>query len=138
MALPPPDGLGGWVWSGAVAQQLAAAGLLPLLVPTDVTETHVRAVVRGDALPGLLQRLDGDPRFAHGSLHLLHVDVGAHRRDYRAYRGTFGRGALQVVLDARTGACYADIDRWNPYADVVNWVGHAGEVLRGWWRAWHR
>lgn len=118
-----------------VVQQLAAAGLLGYLTRVDLTETTVRAI----AVPGLLTTLQQDRRFAAGGLHLLHGDVGDNRRDFRSYRGTFGKGSLQIVLDATTGAFYADVDQWNPYADVVNYIGHGGEVVGNFtkrlWRA---
>jgi hypothetical protein len=82
-----------------------------------------------------IRALRADGRFAEGMLYGLHTDVGEDLTDFRSYRGTFGRGSLQIVIDKRTGAFYADIDQWNPYADVVNWVGHAfGEVVPHWFR----
>ena len=74
-----------------------------------------------------------DPRFTEGDLHGLHVDVGKRRTDFRSQRNSIGRGSLQVVVDLDSGRFYADIDKWNPYQDAVNWVGHAvGEVIPGW------
>ena len=110
-------------------RQLILAGLAPFLYTVELTPAAVRAW----ASPTLISVLLRDPRFASGVLHGLHPEVGTHRRDFRAYRGTFGKGSLQIVVDERTGKFYADVDHWNPYEDVVNWVGHAGEVLRGWW-----
>ena len=113
-----------------VGRQLLLAGLAQHLYFVDVTPTTVRA----RAYPGLLHALRADERFASGGLHHLHPEVGSDRADFRSYRGTFGRGSLQIVVDLQTGAFYADVDQWNPYEDVVNWVGHAGEVLKGWWK----
>jgi hypothetical protein len=111
--------------------QLTRAGLLPYLYP----EMNSQGVVRGwvvplDVLPNCLAKLMGDTeRFALGGLHHLHPEVGEHRWDFRSYRGTFGPGSLQLVVDYQTGRFYADIDLWNPYQDVVNWIGHSAEVV---------
>jgi hypothetical protein len=37
---------------------------------------------------------------------------------------------MQLVIDQQTGHFHVDVDRFNPYQDVVNFFGHAfGEVL---------
>lgn len=113
-----------------VGRQLIAAGVVPFLLSVEIEPT----CVRGWSYPGLLQHLRQHEAFTEGALHGLHPEVGEDRTDFRAWRRAFGSGSLQIVIDTRTGRYYADIDQWNPYEDVVNWVGHAGEVLRGWWR----
>lgn len=115
-----------------VGRQLIAAGVLSHLYELELFPTSVR----GWSYPALLFALRADPRVVEGMLHGLHPEVGEVRTDFRSYRGTFGKGSLQIVVDCRTGRFYADVDQWNPYADVVNWVGHAGEVIAGWWRRW--
>lgn len=71
-----------------------------------------------------------DKRFHEGALHRLHADVGKHRTDFRSFKGEVCPGSLQVVVDLKSGRFYADIDGWNPYQDLVNWVGHTfGEVI---------
>jgi hypothetical protein len=80
---------------------------------------------------GAVDLLKKDPRFANGIFYGLHRDVGKNLIDFRSYNGTFGKGSLQLVVDTVTGAVYADVDRWNPYQDVVSVVGHLGEVLAG-------
>lgn len=90
--------------------------------------------VRGATGLLMVVALRRDARFAEGTLHKLHADVGDNLTDFRSYRGAFGPGSLQIVVDLTTGQFYADVDLWNPYQDAVNWVGHAGEVLSGWWR----
>lgn len=68
--------------------------------------------------------------FAHGILYGFHTDVGRNLTDFRSYTGTFGPGSLQIVMDRNTGHFYADVDRFNPYQDVINAFGHLfGEVL---------
>jgi hypothetical protein len=113
-----------------VLDQLERAGYLRYLLVRSATEK----AVRGTMNLAIVAELWRDGRFAQGALHYLHEDVGTHRMDFRSYRGAFGKGSLQIVLDWKTGECYADIDSWNPYEDVVSWVGHAGEVVRGWLR----
>ena len=86
-----------------------------------------------------VRELQNDPRFASGAWYQFHEDVGDDLVDFRGYRGTFGKGALQIVVDRQTGAFYSDVDAFNPYADVVGFLGHAfGEVVpqtvAGWWR----
>lgn len=120
--------LGMAVWEGTpVVSQLTRAGVLRFLTPVENSEKTVLA----QADEGLIPFLEAHDAFASGGLHLLHPDVGDHRRDFRSYRGAFGKGSLQIVVDERTGKFYADVDAWNPYADVVNWIGHAGEVIAG-------
>ena len=120
MRAPAPD----------VLRQVMRAGLHGHCHDLQVRDVYLRFVL-SDA--GRAQ-LDADPRFACGLLHGLHADVGAHRRDYRAHTGTFGKGSLQIVVDWMTGNAYADVDRWSPYSDVVGFLGHAGEVIGGWFR----
>ncbi len=68
--------------------------------------------------------------FANGVLYGFHTSVGRDLHDFRSFTGTFGDGSLQIVMDRNTGAFYADVDRFNPYQDVVNVFGHVfGEVL---------
>lgn len=46
------------------------------------------------------------------------------------FTGTFGDGILQIVIDQDTGRFHVDVDRFNPYEDVVNFFGHTfAEVL---------
>lgn len=114
-----------------VLEQLSEAGLLPHCLQLRTEGETVRFVL-SDAGRELLC---ADPNFAHGALHALHKDVGEHRADYRSYNGSFGSGSLQIVYDKETGAAYADVDKHNPYQDVVRWVGHAfGEVVPHWFK----
>ncbi len=132
-----PDGLGGYVWEGQCAAQLGAAGILRYLTPIAVTDRMISAS-SSPHHDTVIRTLMEDPRFLCGSLHGLHVDVGTDRRDFRAIRGALGKdykGSLQIVIDATTGNFYADVDRYNPYADVVDWCGHAfGEVVPHLWK----
>lgn len=125
------DGQGGYVWTGQCAAQLGAAGILRYLTPVAVTDRMLTAS-SAPHHPLIIEQLLKDKRFASGSLHKLHVDVGLNRRDFRAFRGALGakhKGSLQIVIDEITGNFYADVDAWNPYEDVVSWVGHASEVV---------
>lgn len=63
--------------------------------------------------------------YASGILYGFHTDVGRNLWDYRSFTGTFGSGSLQVVMDRTTGQFHIDVDQFNPYQDVVNFVGHA-------------
>src|SRR5688500_9593297 len=84
---------------------------------------------------GLVDKLKTDARFACGPFHLLHADVGDPRIEFRSHTGKLGKGSLQIVINTDTGTCYADCDRWSPYADLVGVVGHLfGEVLPGLFR----
>lgn len=113
-----------------VGRQLLLAGAAPYLARIEFQGETVRAI----AVPGLVAVLRANDRFIEGLLHGLHGDVGPNRTDFRSIRGSFGKGSLQIVLDPLTGVFYADVDRFSPYDDVVGFVGHAGEVIRGWWR----
>lgn len=113
-----------------VFAQLHAAGVVPWLRayqfnPGSVTGRIDLRVIR---------RLRADPRFCEGPLHGLHADVGEDRLDFRSDRGAFGWGSLQIVVDKTTGRFYADVDAHSPYTDLVNWIGHAGEVIGGWFK----
>ena len=113
-----------------VLQQLTAAGLLDCCSRLVTSPQHARFTLS----PIGMDRLRNDDRFARGILHGLHADVGEHREDFRSHTGAFGKGSLQIVFDRVTGQAYADVDRWSPYADLVGFVGHAGEVIGGWFR----
>jgi hypothetical protein len=108
--------------------QMAAAGLVDYLVTVDATDTQWRGQLRLEVIPYLA----ADPRFAQGPLHQLHPEVGTPRTEFRSYNGALGTGSLQVVINTQTGAFYADVDKHNPYNDVVRFLGHAfGEVVPG-------
>jgi hypothetical protein len=114
-------------------RQLHVAGYLSACVSREPAETGLRGVMDHTALP----RLHADTRFACGLFYGLHRDVGQDLCDFRADRGTFGKGSLQIVLDKQTGNFWCDVDAWSPYTDVVNVIGHMfGEVIPGWWRGW--
>ena len=114
-----------------VVRQLVESGLLTHASELTESDHSVRFVLT----PLGREALARDHRFANGALHRLHEDVGQHRQDYRAYKGTFGPGSLQIVLDTKTGAAYADVDNHNPYADVVGFLGHTFiDVLPNWFR----
>jgi hypothetical protein len=125
--------------SSEVVRQLARAGYLSdLLEFRAVGETLLGRV---DISPEneFIERLKADPRFANGVFYGLHRDVGADLIDFRSYSGELGKGSLQLVVDRVTGVCYADIDGFNPYQDVVNTLGHLfGEMLPNRLRKWFR
>lgn len=83
----------------------------------------------GRATPAFLLKLRNDKRFASGIFYGLHRDVGDCLEDFRSYHGALGPGSVQVVIDKKTYAVYCDIDRNNPYQDVVRFVGHSGDVI---------
>jgi YD repeat-containing protein len=79
---------------------------------------------RGTMDPAVFDWLKNDPNFANGWLYGFHRDVGDNLADFRSYTGTFGDGSLQIVMDRYTGNFWIDVDRFNPYQDVVNFFGH--------------
>jgi hypothetical protein len=109
-----------------VLYQLTQSGYLP-----DFYEYQQNGqTLLGTVDLSIVERLLCDTRFANGVFYGLHRDVGHDLIDFRSYRGTLGKGSLQLVIDQVTGLCYADIDIWNPYADLVGVVGHLfGEVI---------
>ena len=119
-----------------VFRQLEAAGCLPFIKdyvigPHSVTGKCalrlVTEILRGSTSP-----------FYEGWLHELHVDVGPNRVDWRARKGAYGVGSLQMVVDAlgpqASGRFYADLDAHNPYQGAAPWLGHSWEVIAGWFR----
>ena len=84
----------------------------------------------------VLSHLRADDRFKEGLFYGLHRDVGHALTDFRSFRGALGEGSLQIVIDKETGRFYADVDKWNPYADVVNFIGHTCEVIAGCYSRW--
>jgi hypothetical protein len=107
-------------------EQLERAGYLSYVLECEQRDNGWRGIMHTDAIP----RLMADDCFAHGLLYGLHTDVGKDLIDFRSYNGTFGRGSLQIVIDKRTGAFWADVDAHNPYNDLVRFFGHAfGEVI---------
>ena len=113
--------------STEVHGQLEQAGLLPFVRTFDGSDGQS---ISGTISLFAIRKLEADPRFKSGPLHLMHGEVGAHRIEFRADPGELGKGSLQIVIDKQTGRFHADIDHYSPYTDVVNFVGHAfGEVL---------
>lgn len=115
-----------------VIQQLGRAKVLPFLSRVATTEHSVTAV----ADLHLIVTLRARPEFREGILYGLHKDVGEHLTDFRGIRGQFGEGSLQIVLDTKTWNFYADVDKWNPYVDVIGFVGHSAEVVQWWFKRW--
>lgn len=114
-----------------VERHLQRAGYLDLA--EDLTTDGLNASGRFPV--EVFDRLMDDERFANGELHALHDDVGEHRHDFRGYRNAFGAGSLQIVMDRKTGRFHADVDKYNPYQDVSNFLGHAfGEVVPNWFK----
>jgi hypothetical protein len=112
-----------------VLAQIERAGYLPDFYEYQENGMTLLGVVD----VSLIDRLKEDRRFAYGIFYGLHRDVGTDLIDFRSYSGELGPGSLQLVIDKVTGTCYADIDAFNPYQDVVNVIGHLfGEVV------WHR
>lgn len=114
-----------------VLQQILAAGLYPFLQDCDISDDG--ASVDGIASALILDNLDNNAYFLRGPLSALHPEIGTPRRDYRSLQGKYGPGSLQCVINPVTLKVHLDIDRYNPYHDLVRWVGHTGEVLKGWW-----
>lgn len=113
-----------------LGRQLLVSGVAQYLSAVEIASE----ILHGHASVALVPYLRAHTDFAEGPLHELHRDVGPARHDFRSYRGSFGPGSLQIVYSPVTRQVYADIDQWNPYADVVGYVGHSVEVVRGWWR----
>jgi len=121
-----------------IVQQINKANLDAFLRDVTMTESTIHAFVVEGGMADLLSQLRNDDRFAEGVFYGLHRDVGHALVDFRSFRGVLGEGSLQLVIDKETGRFYADVDRWNPYADVVNFIGHTGEVIAGFFGGWHR
>lgn len=119
-----------------VLEQIRKADLDGYLAEFETTETSIHGFVPTPSLPALLAQLRKDNRFAEGLFYGLHRDVGQALTDFRSFRGVLGEGSLQIVIDKETGRFYADVDKWNPYADVVNFLGHTGEVVAGFFGGW--
>jgi hypothetical protein len=120
--------------SAEVQAHLDAAGLTPFIVESSTPfDGKVAGRLRLLAIPTLRR----DPRFQEGIWHLLHPNVGKPKTEFRANRGELIEGSensLQVVINLKSGAFEADLDKYNTQ-DVVNIVGHLfGEVLPGWVR----
>lgn len=114
-----------------VREQLFASGYLRYV--SEHTEAGHGWYGRMDL--AVLPALRADDRFASGVFWGMHQDVGSHLCDYRSFNGKFGPGSLQLVIDRETGHFWADIDRHNPYEDLVRFFGHAfTEVLPGFFR----
>jgi hypothetical protein len=119
-----------WAPGSEVLTQVRQAGYQRHFTKIEVHELSLAGHVR----PDTVECLRADTRFAKGGLHRLHPEVEPPRIDFRAWSGAFGKGSLQIVISKRTGRCHCDVDRFNPYQDVVNIVGHAYEVIDGWWK----
>lgn len=118
-----------------VERQLSNAGYLPAINELIVSPDgkHLRGVVPLDVIDAMVL----DARFASGVLYQLHkkdFKAGARLAEFRSFGGSLGDGSLQIVFDRSTGEVYADVDRHNPYQDVVGFIGHSGEVIGGFFR----
>lgn len=121
-----------------IIEQLRKARLFEFLRDVTTTESTIHGFVIDGLMVDLLTQLRHDERFAEGKFYGLHRDIGHALVDFRAFRNALGEGSLQIVIDKETGRFYADVDKWNPYADVVNFVGHTGEVIAGFFGGWRR
>lgn len=116
-----------------VRRQLEASGYLKMFSKYDEVGNTIRGQV--PAHQSFVKILKQDPKFANGIFYQLHRDVGDKLIDFRSYNGSFGKGSLQIVIDQATGYCYADVDKYSPYHDLVSIMGHAfGEVIPGFFR----
>ena len=107
--------------STEVHGQLEQAGLLPFVRTFDGSDGQS---ISGTISLFAIRKLEADPRFISGPLHLLHGEVGAHRIEFRSHRGELGSGSLQIVIDKQTGHFHADLDEFSPYDDAVGFAGH--------------
>lgn len=113
-----------------VLRQLEVAGYRNHLSWEQCDDDSLEAWAIGALIPDLRK----DTRFQEGLLFGLHRNIGKHLTDFRGFRGAFGKGSLQIVVDKKTGRCYADVDGWSPYADLIGAVMHMGEVVKHLWR----
>jgi hypothetical protein len=104
-----------------VLEQLKAVGCFQFIHDYIVGPISVAGTCELRMVAHVLRK---DARFIEGFLHWLHVDVGPNRTDFRSVKGSVGVGSLQVVVDLKSGRFYSDVDGWNPYQDLVNWIGH--------------
>jgi hypothetical protein len=114
-----------------VVLQLSDAGYITDFVSYSESEGET---LMGIARLEIIDKLKADPRFANGVFYGLHRSIGNDLIDFRSHTGELGIGSLQIVIDKKTGAAYADIDHFSPYADVVGFVGHSGEVVKHFWK----
>ena len=115
-----------------VRDQLERAGLLPYVRTLDGSDG---TSINGTMAIFAVNKLRADPRFREGLLGELHPEIGRQRADFRTDPCTLGKRSLHVVINERTGQFHADLDRWSPYRDLANFLGHAfGEVLPGLFR----
>lgn len=115
----------------AVVLQLSAAGYIADFLSYSENGETLLGTVKLD----VIEKLKQDARFACGVFYGLHRDVGHDLIDFRSFTGTLGKGSLQLVIDKKTGACYADIDGHNPYQDLVGTLGHLfGAVIPGFFK----
>jgi hypothetical protein len=79
----------------------------------------------------VLSILNNPNVFAKGKLYGLHIKQvgGCPCEDNRSFTGVLGPGSLQVVRSRATGKIYVDVDRFNPYQNFWQFIGHVGEVL---------
>jgi len=116
---------------------LKAAGLWEHIDPTSIKPQgdnglEFRFKNDKDSRKAVAAILGNDKEFLSGRLGHLHGEQvgGEPWIDYRSIRGVFGRLSLQVVLNTDTFWAYADVDRWNPYQGVFDFMMHAlTEVL---------
>lgn len=106
-------------------RQLEKAGLLNYLAWIEADEDSIEAWAAAALIPDLRKH----PSFVETPWWWLHRTLGKHLTDFRGLRGAFGNGSLQIVVDKKTGRCYADVDGFAP-VDVYGSVMHMAEVIR--------
>lgn len=130
--MPEPDAT-----TSEVVRQLTASGYFPDCFNRHSVSADGKTLV-GNVQVALVEVLRQDTAFGCGNFYGLHRDVGAELIDFRSHTDAFGKGSLQFVISKATGDCYVDVDKFSPYADVVGFIGHTGEVLSHVFGKWFR
>ncbi len=111
-----------------VTNEITAAGYSSVLASCTWTPGGYECSMSPSDASQFLTTVQQNSNEACGVLYGFHTDEAAGLGgmvDCRSFTGTYGDGSMQIVGSVNSGNFHIDVDQFNPYQDVVNFLGHA-------------